>query len=197
MGSYEGTTARGGGDAFLVAFDENLNVRWFEGWGSDQRDWPWDLDADAAGNVYVTGLTLGAMAGVGSHRGQADGFITKIDPNAAAGRRVVWTRQIGTEKSDELRKIKVVGNALYVSGHTWGSAPGFSNAGNSDLWVVKLDLDGNVLQQYQVGTQEDDRAVLSANAEGVYVAGYTFGSLIRATKGFIDAFVLKLGVDLR
>jgi hypothetical protein len=39
MQSYEGTTALGGGDAFLVAFDQELNELWAEGWGSTQRDW--------------------------------------------------------------------------------------------------------------------------------------------------------------
>jgi hypothetical protein len=38
--------------------------------------------------------------------------------------------------------------------------------------------------------------MLTANANGVYVGGYTFGSMVRATKGFIDAFVLKLTTSL-
>jgi hypothetical protein len=194
MQSYEGTAAQGGGDAWVVAFDQDLNILWFEGWGSNQRDWPWDLDTDANGFLYVTGLTLGGMSGASN--GQADGFVTKLDPSKPLGQRVVWTRQIGTNRSDELRKIKVVGNAIYVSGHTYGSLPNFANAGESDLWVAKLDLNGNILKQYQVGTAQDDRAMLTADTNGVYVGGYTFGSLVKTTFGYIDAFVMKLGIDL-
>jgi hypothetical protein len=195
MGSYEGTTARGGGDVWLVAFDQDLKELWAEGWGSSERDWAWDLDVDAQGHIYVTGLTFGSMAGAGSHRGAADGFVTKIDPARPAGQRVVWTRQLGSAKADELRKIKIVGDAIYVSGHTYGDPAG-ANAGRSDVWLVRLDLDGNVLQQFQAGSAQDERSMLTADANGVYVGGYTFGSLVKATAGYIDAFVMRLSGDL-
>jgi hypothetical protein len=195
MGSYEGTTAVGGGDVWLVAFDQDLNELWHEGWGSDQRDWAWDLDTDRNGFVYVVGLTLGSMAGSGSNKGQSDGFVTKIDPTKSNGQRVVWTKQLGTTKADELRKIRIVGDAIYVSGHTYGNISD-TNAGNSDLWVAKLDLNGNVLNQYQVGTPEDDRGMITANSNNVYIGGYTTGSMVKQSKGFFDAFVLKLTTAL-
>jgi hypothetical protein len=196
-GSYEGTIAQGGGDAFLVAFNENLEIQWFEGWGSNQRDWPWDLAVDSSGYVYVVGMTLGAMAGPGSAKGQADGFITKFDPNAIAGSRLLWTRQLGTDKSDELRRIKIVNDEIYVSGHTYGSINGFQNAGDSDVWVAKLDTAGNVLAQFQTGTPQADRAHLAVGSGGVHVGGYTFGSLVKSTKGFIDAVLLRLNHALQ
>lgn len=193
--AYETNTPVGGGDVWLVAFDENLTELWSEGWGSTARDWTWDLDVDAQGNVYVVGMTLGAMAGPGSHKGKSDSFITKIDPTKPKGQRIVWTKQFGTEKNDELRKIRVVGDTIFASGHTYGSIAA-ANAGQSDLWIVKLDLNGNVIRQFQVGTTEEDRAMITADANGVYVGGYTFGSLVKPTQGFIDAFVLKFTRDL-
>ncbi|MGL4609195.1 MAG: hypothetical protein ACRCYY_05840 [Trueperaceae bacterium] len=195
QGSYEGTTAAGGGDVWLVAFDQDLNELWYEGWGSNQRDWAWDMDVDSQGFIYVTGLTLGAMAGSGSSQGMSDGFVTKLDPSKPAGQRVVWTKQFGTALNDELRKIKVVDDAIYVSGHTYGDL-GTTNAGQSDIWISKLDLNGSELATFQAGTPEDDRAMLSANANGVYVGGYTFGSFVKPTAGFMDAFVLKLVSNL-
>lgn len=196
MGSYEGTPARGGGDVWLAAFDHDLNELWAEGWGSSERDWAWDLDTDAQGKVYVVGMTFGNMAGPGSHRGASDGFVTKIDPLLPAGQRVMWTRQLGSARGDELRKVKVVGDQVYVSGHSYGDAAG-ANAGQSDVWLVRLDLQGNVLQQYQAGTAQDDRAMLTADANGVHVGGYTFGSLVKASAGYIDAFLMRLDSELR
>ncbi len=196
MQSYEGTTAVGGGDVFLVAFDQDLNELWFEGWGSTQRDWIWSMDRDRFGNIYVAGLTLGAMAGANSNVGRADGFITKFNPNAAAGSRLIWTKQLGTTQSDEIRKIRVIGDSIYTVGHTFGNASGTS-AGRSDVWVAKLDLDGNVQRTLQVGSAEDDRGVALAVAPGsVYIGGATFGSLVKPTQGFIDAFVIKRNLAL-
>jgi Beta-propeller repeat len=196
-GSYEGTTARGGGDAFLVAFNENLEIQWFEGWGSNQRDWVWDMALDSSGHIYVVGMTLGAMAGQGSAMGQGDGFITKFDPNAPAGSRLIWTKQFGTDKSDEFRRIKIVNDELYVAGHTYGSIDGFQNAGESDLWIAKLDTSGNVLSQIQIGSAEVDRTHLAVSSAGVFLGGYSFGSLVKSTQGFIDATLLRLNRALQ
>jgi hypothetical protein len=195
QGSYEGTPAKGGGDVWLVAFDENLNELWAEGFGSNQRDWAWDLDVDSNGYVYVVGVTLGAMAGTGSSRGQADGFISKFNPQAVQGQRLVWTRQFGTNRGDEFRKIKIVGDTIYVSGHTYSNLGG-THAGQSDAWIGKLSLDGTLLQSLQLGTAEDDRVMLTANTSGVYIGGYTFGSLYGANRGYIDAYVARLTTGL-
>jgi hypothetical protein len=196
QGAYETTQAFGGGDVWLAAFDENLNELWAEGWGSNQRDWAWDLDVDSQGYVYVVGMTLGAMAGSGSHKGLSDGFITKFDPSKPSGQRLVWTKQLGTPRNDELRKIKIIGNKIYISGHTYGDMAKI-NAGQSDIWVSQLDLNGNVINTLQIGTAEDERAAVTADATSVYIGGYTFGSLVKATKGFIDAFVMRFSHDLK
>jgi hypothetical protein len=195
QGAYEGSVARGGGDVWLVAFDENLNELWSEGFGSPERDWAWDMDVDSQGFVYVVGMTMGNVTGGSGNKGQADGFVTKFDPTKPKGQRLVWTAQLGSSKADELRRIKIVGNTIYVSGHTYGNIAA-TNAGNSDIWVSRLDLNGNVLSSFQTGTAEDERAMLAANANGVYIGGYTFGSLVKATRGFIDAFMMKLGITL-
>jgi hypothetical protein len=58
--------------------------------------------------------------------------------------------------------------------------------------ALRPDLDGNMQQTTQVGCAEDDRGVaLAVNANNVYIGGATFGSLVNATQGFIEAIVLK------
>jgi hypothetical protein len=196
MKSYEGATEIGGGDVFLVAFDQNLNELWSEGWGSTFRDWAWSMDRDRFGNIYVAGLTLGSITGAGANLGYADGFITKFNPNAPAGQRRLWTRQLGGPRSDEIRKIRVVGDSIYFAGHTYSNIVG-TNAGRSDIWAGRLDLNGNVLQTFQIGTAEDDRAtVLAVSNSSVYLGGTTFGSLIKSSAGFMDAILLKLSATL-
>jgi hypothetical protein len=193
--AYETNTPIGGGDVWLVAFDDDLNELWSEGWGSTARDWAWDLDVDGQGNVYIVGMTLGAMAGPDSHKGKSDSFITKIDPTKPKGQRIVWTKQFGTEKNDELRKIRIVGDTIFASGHTYGNMAA-TNAGQSDMWLMRLDLNGNVIKQFQIGTNDEDRAMVTADSNGVYVGGYTFGSMVKTTQGFIDAVVMKFTRDL-
>lgn len=183
-----------GGDAWLVAFDDELELLWVEQWGSEdlQREWPWDLAVDEAGFVYVVGLTYGSMDGPGSQRGEGDGFVSKFDPGAPNGDRLLWTRHIGTSSADEPRRLCVVGDRIYVAGHTYGSFLSSPNAGLSDVWVAELDLDGQLLNVNQWGSEGDDRAFLAATPSTLLVGGVTSAALTGPPQGFLDGYFLRL-----
>jgi pimeloyl-ACP methyl ester carboxylesterase len=182
----------GNGDAWLAAFDQDLNLLWVEQFGSPQRDWAWDLATDASGNVYVVGHTLGAMEGSGPYRGAGDGFIAKFDPTKPLGQRLVWTKQLGTAESDEVRSIKIWGDAIYISGHTRGRMGASANAGQSDIWWAKLDLNGNIIETRQIGTEGDERAFLSVTDRQLILGGFTGGSLTGLWQGGFDGFLMAL-----
>jgi hypothetical protein len=182
----------GNGDVWLAAFDQDLNFLWVEQFGSPQRDWAWDLALDDEGFVYVAGHTLGAMSGAGPYRGEGDGYVSKFDPRRPQGQRLLWTRQLGTASSDEVRSIRFTGGELLVSGHTYGNMGGV-NAGESDVWYARLNRDGVVLETRQVGTPGDERGFVTASPSGAtYLGGFTTGSLTAPTAGSFDAFVLPL-----
>jgi uncharacterized protein (TIGR03437 family) len=192
MGRFsEETPQVGNGDVWLAAFDQDLKFLWVEQFGSPQRDWSWDLAADEDGFVYVAGHTLGQMRGAGAYFGQGDGFVAKFDPARPSGQRLLWTRQIGTAESDEVRSLRVAGEEILVSGHTYGDLGG-RNAGESDVWFARLDKNGNVLETRQFGTEMDERAFVLPGRNGVVLGGYSAGSMTGANKGGFDAFVLPL-----
>ena len=107
---------------------------------------------------------------------------------------VEWTRQLGTSSRDEAWDMTSDSSGnVYVTGFTEGALEG-SNAGSTDLFVVKYDSGGNKQWTQQLGTSSDDFAYsIAADSSGnVYVTGKTHGALDNNTSaGGEDLFVVK------
>jgi uncharacterized protein (TIGR03437 family) len=106
---------------------------------------------------------------------------------------IQWTRQFGTTGTDNGFAVATAPNAVYAAGGVAnGAFPDAMNAGKSDAFVTKLDLDGNVVWSRQFGTSETDAAAgVAADLSGVYVVGSTAGALQGANAGGADIFVRK------
>jgi len=81
-----------------------------------------------------------------------------------------------------------------VSGDTYGGLDNNTNAGNSDLFVVKYNSSGTKQWTKQLGTSSNDYAygVATDSSANVYVTGYTYGGLDGNTSaGNYDLFVVK------
>lgn len=117
----------------------------------------------------------------------------------AAGSATVWTRLLGTNRSDYGTGVAVdpQGN-IYVTGYTTGSLDNQPNAGLVDAFVAKYDHNGNKQWLRLFGTTSVDYASSIATDSGgnVYIAGYTGGSLDgQPHVGGVDAFVTKYDTD--
>jgi hypothetical protein len=136
----------------------------------------------------VAGGTDGTLPGQIS-AGSTDAFVRKYN---AAGAEL-WTRQFGTAPGDEATGVAVDASGVYVVGYTFGTLPGQASAGDMDAFVRKYDFAGNVFWTRQFGTTGIDFASgVAVDATGVYVAGFTEGTLPGQTSaGGIDAFVRK------
>jgi uncharacterized protein (TIGR03437 family) len=117
--------------------------------------------------------------------------------SAANAQVIQWTRQFGTTGSDYGSAVATAANAVYAAGGVVnGAFPGAMNAGKSDAFVTKFDLDGNVIWSRQFGTAETDVAAgVAADLSGVYAVGYTAGALQGANAGGSDIFVRKYSPD--
>ncbi|MEK6538698.1 MAG: SBBP repeat-containing protein, partial [Nitrospirota bacterium] len=81
-----------------------------------------------------------------------------------------------------------------MTGGSWGSLDGNTNAGLSDLFVAKFDVSGVKQWIRQLGTSNFDNAYSIAidNSGNIYVTGETTGGLDGNTNlGGYDAFIVK------
>ena len=186
-GPLPGQTSAGSTDAFVRKYDPAGNEIWTRQFGSSASDVALGVAVDAAA-VYVTGHTDGALPFQTSIGGR-DTFVRKYDFSGAE----TWTRQFGTPSLDQAFGISINSTGVYVAGSTGGAFPGHTSAGALDCYVRAFDADGNMIWTRQFGTSVFDQIdAISADDNGVYVAGRTAGTLPdQQTAGTQDAFLRR------
>ena len=178
-------------DAFLRKYDRVGTPLWSREFGSmvaTAIDEAASVAVDLEGNIYVAGITLGALRGQAS-AGDKDAFVRKYDTSGVE----LWTRQFGSPEADRALGVAVdeIGN-VYVAGTTFGALPGQVGAGPNDAFLRKYGTGGDEVWTRQFGSPESDSASgVAVDGEGnVYVAGWTGGALPdQVSAGMEDAFL--------
>ncbi|MEZ6014437.1 MAG: hypothetical protein R3F49_04935 [Planctomycetota bacterium] len=145
----------GGFDSYVAVLDPSANgaaqVVWWTFFGGSLNDWIWDIDTNAAGQVFVAGDTLSpdfpvtAGAFQAAHLGDYDGYITVLDPATGT---LVHSTYFGGSGWDTAQRIIVEGSSLVtIGGGTESpdlatSAGAFDSTlgGNRDAYFAQFDL---------------------------------------------------------
>lgn len=204
---------------FLVLYSYQLlaqNLQWGIGIGGQQsRELSFSIGLDANENIYTTGLFSGGVdfdPGIGQHYvyavGTEDIFILKLDANG----NYLWAKNLGGDQQGFGRSIALdKKNGVYTTGNFTGRIdfnPGSAvnnlfSAGESDIFISKLDTLGNYLWAKRIGGIGYDFGFSIAvdNSENVITTGYFdhavdfdpgVGSYILDAKENVSAFISKL-----
>jgi hypothetical protein len=108
------------------------------------------------GQLLVAGSVYGSFRGNPSF-GEQDVFIARV---AADDGRVLASWQFGGAGSEWLTDMRIDAQGrILLLGETDGSmVPGQANAGAADLFMLRLDADGQLLARTQWGTAADEQA---------------------------------------
>jgi hypothetical protein len=152
----------------------------------EEVDYGHAVAVDGAGNAYVAGITFSssfptANAFQPSLRGNADAFLTKLNPTGSA---LVYSTYLGGSGGEGGHALAVDGlGSAYLTGVTVGSAdfPTQSpyqptSAGLSDTFATKFSPDGSALtySTYLGGNQLDyGQGIVVDVAGNAYLGGYT------------------------
>lgn len=183
-GNLAGPNA-GGFDVWMARFDSAGNQVWIRQLGTSGNDSATAAAPDGAGGVYLSGQTDGTFGG--PNAGLADAWLARFD---SAGNQL-WMRQLGTSGQDYATASALDGlGGVYVTGYTQGGLGGPSSGGG-DTWLARYDGAGNKLWIVQLGTSDQDYGAAAATdqAGGVFVSGWSAGSLGGPNAGGEDAWV--------
>jgi hypothetical protein len=144
---------------------------------------------DGRGGSYTAGFTNFSLEGQPYYH-RYDAFLTRYDADGDK----LWTRQFGTNGTDQALGISVSGTDVFVAGSTDGRFPRQRANGGTDAFVARFTGRGRLAWLKQFGTHRDDEAAaISASGDGIVLAGTTRGPLDRQRlDGPSDAFVMRL-----
>jgi hypothetical protein len=196
-------TSNGNTDIFVAKIDDNGVCLWATKAGGSSFDEGHALTIDSSGNCYITGFfrgtaTFGSCSLTGSNNSEM--FIAKMDSEGSW----LWASQAGGNifssgeaiDSDEFENIYITGQ--FVSTVSFGSHPLTSNGGG-DIFVTKMDSDGNWLWASQAGGSHKDvgYGITIDNGNNCYIAGSfrntaSFNSYSLTSSGLDDIFIAKM-----
>lgn len=202
-------------DIFLVKLDANGNYVWANSFGAGSFDYANDVEVDNSGMVIITGRFAGTIdfdPGAGTANvasvGGFDIFVAKYDQNG----QYQWAKGFGSSLDEEGSALSFdAANNVFATGFFRGTAdfdPGvgtsnLSSNGNADVFILKLDNNGNYAWAKKLGGTLNDHGhdinydVNNAiNITGYYNATVDFdlgtGTSNATSAGGSDIFILNL-----
>lgn len=144
----------------ILCFDkENGKIKWQKQVGGDRGDEVQEVKVNEEGDVYYCGTTnsLG--------NGKKDILVGKIDKEG----KPIWEKSYGWENEEEGFAISLrKDNSLLIGGNTLSRG-----AGKSDMLVLNINTEGDLLWQRVYGKSANDKlyAMTETDDEGIILAG--------------------------
>lgn len=128
-------------DFYLVKAALNGDTVWTKHYGSNEWDFANSMDTCADGGFIMAGKTYD------TGNAFSDILIVKTDADG----NELWQKKIGGNKDDVANSIISLVDGYILCGTTESIG-----AGGKDIYVVKVDLNGNVIWERTLGGAEDD-----------------------------------------
>ncbi|HYV91436.1 MAG TPA: hypothetical protein VE978_06620 [Chitinophagales bacterium] len=195
-GSLDGdeTGNHGFTDFWIIKLDQKGNLVWQKAYGGTYYDEAQDIQQTAEGGYIVAGGTYSSNGDVKGHHQRGDAWIIKLD---AIG-NLEWQKQVGGRDHDFAYSVQQAKDGGYVVAGVTDSKDGVfkNNHGGQDVWIFKLDENGNFLWQKLFGGSGIDGSYdIQQTKDGGFVVACSIG-LKDDGKGNsrekMDSWIIKL-----
>lgn len=182
----------GDSDAWVFKLDANGELIWSQAFGGTDSDYATSITQSPDGGYVVVGgsESLEGDGDVSNNIGFTDFWVLKLDANG----NLQWNQSYGGRGNDIAAATLVGADGGYVvAGHSRSSDGQVeSNAGQYDIWVIKIDDDGALIWKKSIGLSGHDMVEdMKYSRDGNYIlTGNSKSSNEEANRS--DAFLLKL-----
>jgi len=166
------------GDVYVVKADADGNLEWARNYGGTETDRGYAIQLTNDNGYIVAGETYSFGSG------NADFWIFKIDGNGnlISG----WPKLYGGSGYDTARAIQQTADGGYIVA---GETSSFG-AGNSDIWLLRLNSNGEVIwQKTYGGTGNEVAYFIQQTSDGGYIVS---GETSSFGAGGSDVWIIKL-----
>lgn len=171
-------------DYWIVKLDASGNIAWQKSLGGTGEEKAKSIQQTIDGGYVVAGYSLSNDGDVTGNHGGPDYWIVKL--NATGD--ISWQKSFGGSYSDYANSIVQTTEGGYIVAGSSTSQDGdvIANTGIADYWIVKLDINGSIEWQKNIGGTNTDEAnsIKQKSDGGFIVAGISWSSDVNLTNNF-------------
>ncbi|TNE77968.1 MAG: T9SS type A sorting domain-containing protein [Bacteroidetes bacterium] len=193
-GDVSSTNGSGYADGWLIKLDASGVVLWEKTYGGTNHDSFSDIISTVEGGYLVVGESRSSDVDVAENQGSEDFWVVKVSSTGS----ILWQKSYGGDGTDKAKSVIELSSGGYVIAGEYGSLTGDASSNNGwvDYWVLKLDLNGELVWEKNLGGSIEDRAhdVVQTNDGGVIIVGDSQSNDgdITNPKGWGDCWIVKL-----
>ncbi len=185
-----------GGDYWALKLSTTGVLEWSRYFGGSYTDVPYGVVQTDSGELLIAGSSDSNDVDISANNGTYDFWLVKISSTGT----LLWEKSFGGSQIDEARGIVATHDGHFLVVGDTRSEDGMVtlNNGAADLWVLKINTDGEVLWEKTIGGTNFDvaRAVCQTQDNGFLVAGSSRSTTNSYTnKGQNDAYLVQIASD--
>jgi hypothetical protein len=186
-------TRHGVGEFWGTKIDAQGNVQWRNYFGGTNNDRAHAVVQSNDGGFVMAGFSESNDFDISDTKGSYDFWVVKITSTGD----LIWERSFGGSGIEISYDIaKTTDNGYVITGNTFSNDTDVSkNNGESDVWLIKLDDNGNLIWEKTLGGTQFDAAqgVYTSLDGGFLIAGNSKSSDLDtdANMGENDLWVIK------
>lgn len=184
----------GGWDYWVVKLSSTGAIQWQNSYGGSQDEMLYAMSQTTDGGYILAGSSDSDDDEVSGNNGTSDYWVVKITGIGV----MQWQKCLGGSDEDFAYGVaQSPDGGYFITGYTNSSDGEVTEShGIPDMWVVKLDANGNLLWQNSLGGSLEDvgNAVAATSDGGCISAGYTYSNdgNVTGNHGRMDIWVVRL-----
>lgn len=146
---YDISDPRGSYDFWVVKIGSEGELVWEHSYGGTGIDIAQDIAKTENGGYVITGSTISTDGDVSEYHGGSDVWVISIDAQGA----LLWEQTYGGTGFDAAESIRPTRDGGFlISGNSKSTDQDLAeNAGENDLWILKIDAQGRLIWQQSFG----------------------------------------------
>ncbi|MBK7443313.1 MAG: hypothetical protein IPI65_17970 [Bacteroidetes bacterium] len=184
-------------DYWLLNLSNVGDIIWKKSYGGTNLEFCQDIHQNQDGSYIVAGGSASVDGNVDDPKGYYDFWVLKLNPSGT----INWKTNLGGSLGDILFDIIETPDGGYIGVGFTPSTDGDITTphGLEDVWVVRLDAEGNLLWEKSYGGSNEDYGygIVVAADGGFIISGHTISTDgdITFNHGHTDVWVLKIDDD--